>query len=168
MFGEAFTVICALLGIIGLIFLAFWATGWLRKRFGTGSFGSAGRIIKIRECIGIAQDKQLLIVTVGSKTMLIGVTQSAVTKICDLNEEDLSVPDTEAVPPESGFMHSLKKAFAERKSGSSGAAGADFGEMLGSGGAESLSSNAEAFGGSTEETESKKDGRQSEDEKNNF
>lgn len=168
MFGEAFTVICALLGIIGLIFLAFWATGWLRKRFGTGSFGSAGRIIKVRECMGIAQDKQLMIVTVGSKTMLIGVTQSAVTKICDLDEEDLLLPDTEAVPPENGFMQSLKKAFAERKGGSSGAAGADFGEMFGSTGAKSLSSTVEAFGGSTEETESEKDGRQSENEENNF
>lgn len=146
MFSEAFTVICALLGIIGLIFLAFWASAWLRKRFGTGGFGSAGRIIKVRECMGIAQDKQLMIVTVGSKTMLIGVTQSAVTKICDLDEEDLTVPDTEAVPSENGFMQSFKRAFAERKGGGAGA----------------------AFGGGTEETESEKDGRQSENEKNNF
>ncbi len=115
MFSEVFTVICALLGIIGLIFLAFWASAWLRKRFGTGGFGSAGRIIKIREFIGIAQDKQLMIVTVGKRNMLIGVTPGAVSKICDLDEEDITAAEDDSIPAEAGFMQSFKKAFAERK-----------------------------------------------------
>ncbi len=114
MFSEVFTIICALLGIIGLIFLAFFAAGWLKKHFGAGGFGSAGGRIKIRECVGIAQDKQLMIVTVGRKTMLIGVTQGAVSKICDLDEEDMSIEEDSA-PAESGFMQSFKKALAERK-----------------------------------------------------
>lgn len=112
MFSEIFTVICALLGIIGLIFLACYATKWLNKRF---NIGNAGRIIKIRECIGIAQDKQLMIVTVGKKNMLIGVTPGAVSKICDLDEEDITAVEDDSVPAEAGFMQSFKKAFAERK-----------------------------------------------------
>lgn len=115
MLGEVFTVICALLGIIGLIFLAFYAAGWLRKRFGVGGLGQPGRVIKIREYMGIAQDKQLMIVTVGSKTMLIGVTANAVTKICDLDNEDIAALEAEEISDENGFMQSLKKAFAERK-----------------------------------------------------
>jgi len=115
-FSEVFTVVCALLGVVGLMFLAFWAAGWLRKRFGSGGFGSANRAVKIRECTGIGQDKQLIIVTVGSKTMLLGVTPNAVTKVCDLEEEDIAAL-TEESPQQGGFAQSLKKALAERKGG---------------------------------------------------
>ena len=114
MFGEVFTVICALLGIIVLIFLAFYADGWLRKRFNIGGFSASGqRTVKIIEYTGIAQDKQLMIVSVGKKIMLLGVTANSVSKICDLDEEDLVTPD-EGMTSESGFMQSLKKVFAEK------------------------------------------------------
>lgn len=117
MFSEIFTVVCALLGIIGLMFLAFYASRWLNKHF-NGGFGGSRKMIKIIECIGIAPDKQLMIVEVGSKYMLIGVTPNSVNKICDLDDEDILLPDSgdtvPAVPAESGFIRSLKKAFAER------------------------------------------------------
>ena len=96
------------------MFLTFFAARWLNNRFHTGAFGSGQRTVKIIECIGIAQDKQLMIVTVGSKTMLLGVTPNSVSKICDLDEEDLAVPEGTDTSSESGFMKSLKKAFAER------------------------------------------------------
>lgn len=115
MFGEVFTVVCALLGIIGLMFLAFYASRWLNKRVNSGGFGGAGqKAVRIIECTGIAPDKQLMIIKVGKRTMLIGVTPNAVNKICDLDEEDVYLPADETVPAESGFMQSLKKAFAEK------------------------------------------------------
>ena len=114
MFGEVFTVICALLGIIGLMFLTYFAARWLNNRFHTGAFGPGQRTVKIIECIGIAQDKQLMIVTVGKKIMLLGVTPNSVSKICDLDEDDLPASEDNGIPAESGFMKSLKKAFAER------------------------------------------------------
>lgn len=120
MFTEVFTVVCALLGIIGLIFLAFYAQRWLHKRFNSGSFGMGQKAVKIVECVSIAQDKQLMIVTAGRKNMLIGVTPNAVTKICDLDEEDLppeESSDTPAAPYGSAFMKSLKKAFSEKNRG---------------------------------------------------
>ena len=114
MFGEVFTVICALLGIIGLMFLAFYAARWLNKRFNIGGFSASGqKTVRIIEYISIAQDKQLMIVAVGKKTMLLGVTANSVNKICDLDEEDLVCNDTEPASG-SGFMQSLKKVFAEK------------------------------------------------------
>lgn len=113
MVGETFTVICALLGIIGLIFLSLYSVGWLKKRMSGGSFGG-GNSVKIRECVAVAQDKQLMIVSVGSKTMLIGVTVNSINKICDLDEEDIAAYETAGIPAEGGFIQSLKKAFAER------------------------------------------------------
>lgn len=114
MIGEAFTVICALLGIIGLIFLSLYAANWLRKH-AAGGFGNAGNNIKIRECAAVAQDKQLMIITVGKKTMLIGVTVNSVNKICDLDEDDIAAAEAEDTPAEGGFVQCLKKAIAERK-----------------------------------------------------
>lgn len=114
MFGEVFTVICALLGIIGLMFLAFYAARWLNKRFNIGGFSTSGqRTVRIIEYIGIAQDKQLMVVSAGKKLMLLGVTPNSISKICDLDEEDLAVKD-EGIPSESGFMQNLKKVFAEK------------------------------------------------------
>lgn len=139
MVGQTFTVICALLGIIGLIFLSLYSVGWLKKHIHGGGFGNSGNAIRIRECVGIAQDKQLMIITVGSKTMLIGVTVNSVNKICDLSEEDIAAYEADDVPAEGGFIQSLKKALAERN-----AANADPG---------------------AESPESKKDGR---NEKNDF
>lgn len=118
MFSEVFTVVCALLGIIGLMFLAFYASRWLNRHFNGGSFGGSRKMIKIIECTGVAPDKQLMIVEVGNKRMLIGVTPNSVNKICDLDEDDILLYENSdtvpAVPAESGFMRSLKKAFAER------------------------------------------------------
>lgn len=114
MFSEVFTVICALLGIIGLIFLAYFAARWLNKRFNMGGFAYGQRTVKIIECVSIAQDKQLMIVAVGRKNMLIGVTPNAVTKICDLDEEDMPAPESGDASAESGFMRSFKKVFAEK------------------------------------------------------
>lgn len=114
MIGEAFTVICALLGVIGLLFLTFYAYKWLNKHRMSGGFGYNNRSIKIVEYVSIAQDKQLMIVTVGSKKMLLGVTPNAVTKVCDLDDEDI-VPENKSDDEDSGlFMKSLKKAFAEK------------------------------------------------------
>ena len=114
MFGEVFTVICALLGIIGLMFLAFYAARWLNKRFNIGGFSASGqKTVRIIEYTGIAQDKQLMVVSVGKKLMLLGVTANSINKICDLDEEDLAVPD-EGSLSESGFMQNLKKVFAEK------------------------------------------------------
>lgn len=114
MIGEVFTVICALLGVIGLLFLTFYAYKWLNKHRMSGGFGYNNRSIKIVEYVSIAQDKQLMIVTVGSKKMLLGVTPNAVTKVCDLDDEDIAVYESESEDEESGFMKSFKKAFAEK------------------------------------------------------
>ncbi len=119
MIGEVFTVICALLGVIGLLFLTFYAYKWLNKHRMSGGFGYNNRSIKIVEYVSIAQDKQLMIVTVGSKKMLIGVTPNAVTKVCDLDDEDIVVPESNSEDEDDGlFMKSFRKAFAERNKAS--------------------------------------------------
>lgn len=125
--SEIFTVICALLGVIGLIFITYFATRWLNKKFRNVGYNGSQNGIKIVECLGISQDKQLIVVRVGNKKMLLGVTPDSIRKLSDLDEEDMALvekkPDENS---EGSFMENLKKAFLSRNNGeSSGISGTD-------------------------------------------
>jgi len=113
MVTETLTVLVSLLGVIGLIFLTYLGTKWLNKKFRFGGLYGTANGIKIVECIGIAQDRQLMIVRAGKKLMLLGVTPGSVAKICDLDEDDL-VDLSEPQAVNTGFLSSFKKVFAEK------------------------------------------------------
>ena len=111
--SEVFMVIAALLGIVGLLFLTFYATKWFNKKMRNTGWNGAQNGIKIIECMGIAQDKQLLVVKVGSKSMLLGVTPGSVTKLSDLDDDDIAkLEENAAAAP--GFADTLKNAFANK------------------------------------------------------
>lgn len=112
--SDYLLVICALLGVIGLIFLTYYATKWLNKKFRNVGYNGSHNGIKIVECLGIAQDKQLIAVRVGKKAMLLGVTPSTVTKLSDLDEEDMSILEQPQELSGSSFMDNLKNAFANK------------------------------------------------------
>ena len=63
-----------------------------------------------------------MIVSVGKRIMLLGITPNSVSKICDLDQEDLVSENDAEISPEPGFMKSLKKAFAERNRSGEGEA----------------------------------------------
>jgi flagellar biosynthetic protein FliO len=114
--GEFFLVLFSLLGVIGLIFLTYYGARWMNRKFNNGQGFNSSKGIKIVECTGISPDKQLIVVTVGKKNMLLGVTPSSVSKICDLDDEDMNViRDNAAASVESNFLASLKKAVADRQ-----------------------------------------------------
>mgnify|MGYP003299335991 CR=1 FL=1 len=111
--SEVFMVIAALLGIIGLLFLTFYLTKWLNKKFRNTGWNGGQNGIKIIECMGIAQDKQLLVVKVGCRSMLLGVTPNSVTKLSDLDENDMALLE-ENNQNSSGFADTFKNAFANK------------------------------------------------------
>lgn len=111
--SDIFMVIAALLGIVGLMFLTFYGTKWLNKKFRNTGWNGAQNGIEIVECMGIAQDKQLLVVKVGSKAMLLGVTPGSVTKLSDLDENDVALLKSRSAEGES-FADSFKNAFLNR------------------------------------------------------
>ncbi len=113
--SDYFMVIAALLGVVGLLFLTFYATKWLNKRFHGGGLNGRQNGIKIVECTGIAPDKQLVVVKVGSKSMLLGVTPNSVTKLSDLDERDMiMLEQNNAQSGSSSFLDNLKNAVAGR------------------------------------------------------
>lgn len=108
-------VFASLLGVIGLIFLAAFGAKWVNKKFNYGNISSSSKGIKIIEAVGIAQDKQLIIVSVGNKYMLLGVTQASVSKICDLDLSDIEEISSASKTEESAFLVNFKKAFSEAR-----------------------------------------------------
>lgn len=112
---EYLMVFVSLLGVIGLIFLTYFGARWLNKKFNFGSTFGASSSIKIVECASVAQDKQLMIVSVGGKYMLLGVTPGSISKICDLDDYEITNNES-SKSDESTFLANFKKAFAENTS----------------------------------------------------
>lgn len=84
------SVIFALLALIGVLILAYFTTRWLARRTG----GGRGKgIIKIIDRQFVAQDKSFLVVRAGKKILLVGQTSHSITKLAELDEEDLIVDD---------------------------------------------------------------------------
>ena len=109
-------MICSLLGVIGLIFLVYYGTRWLNKKFRSTGWNGLERGIKIIDCIGVAQDKQLLVVKVGKKGMLLGVAPNSITKLCDIDDDDISDMQRETEENSSvSFSESFKNVFFMKK-----------------------------------------------------
>ncbi|MGN1304452.1 MAG: FliO/MopB family protein [Oscillospiraceae bacterium] len=118
---ELLMVICSLLGVIGLIFLVYYGTRWLNKKFRSTGWNGLERGIKIIDCIGIAQDKQLMVVKVGKKGMLLGVAPNSISKLCDIDDDDISDMQRETEEKSSvSFSESLKNAFFKNNNAENG------------------------------------------------
>ena len=105
---EIILVITSLLGVIGLIFLTYFAGKWLNRRM----YSVTGKTVRVLERENLGQDKCVVIVKAGSKYMLLGVTQHHIDKLCDLDENDIS-EQLKAPPAPAGgksFLENLKIA----------------------------------------------------------
>lgn len=87
-----------------VLFLAYHATKFLGKRFSMSSAGT--RYIKVLDRVVVGQDRVILLLQVGGKTMLVGMTQQGVAKLSDIDEEDLVELSTDAGHP--AFSDTLK------------------------------------------------------------
>lgn len=110
-------VIFSLLGVIGLIFLVYFGTRWINKKFRSTSWNSLDDGIKIIDCLGIAQDKQLLVIKAGKKGMLLGVSTNSITKICDIDDDDIEEMQRGlAEKTDTPFSDIFRKAFSKNNS----------------------------------------------------
>ena len=98
------SVVLALLALIGVLILAYFTTRWLARRSG----GGRGKgYIKILDRQFIAQDKSFLVLRVGKKILLVGHTAQNMTKLADIDEDDLVA---DASGPEADFADILRNA----------------------------------------------------------
>ena len=82
---EILTVLFALLGVVVLIFLRYYGANWLNKRV---KFPGNG-MLKVHERVNLGSDKAVMVVSVGEQYMLLGVTQSNINKISDLQKDEI-------------------------------------------------------------------------------
>ncbi|OJU14281.1 MAG: hypothetical protein BGN88_08810 [Clostridiales bacterium 43-6] len=90
--------------IVGLvIWLSYWGTKWLSKRFNTIS---AGKHIKIMDRTMLSQDKFLVLTKVNGKVYFLGVTSQSIETISTMDESEF--PKEEPVV-EQDFASILKE-----------------------------------------------------------
>jgi len=91
---EWIQLIISLSGVIGLIILLYYLMRKLNKRF-TVTGGSKLRVI---DRANTGRDSSLLVVSVGGKLMLIGVSAGKIEKLCDLDisEEEYLEPSAQS------------------------------------------------------------------------
>lgn len=83
----AFEVILGLIMFAGILWLSYFATKNLAKKFSLN--GKGGQNLKIIETVSTGRESRLLLVKAGEKFLLIGVTPSNLTLISELSGENI-------------------------------------------------------------------------------
>ena len=81
-------LVCALVGVIALIFLFFWVLRKVNK----GILTTGGKRLKVLDRASLGGEKSVVVVSVAGKCMVLGVTAGRIDKIDDLSltEEEYS------------------------------------------------------------------------------
>lgn len=101
-------LVCALVGVIALIFLFFW----LLRKVNKGILTTGGKRLKVLDRASLGGEKSVVVVSVAGKCMVLGVTAGRIDKIEDLSlteEEYLS----ELYPEGSGRQDNFFAAFSD-------------------------------------------------------
>lgn len=112
---EYFGLICALIGILGLILVLFWALRKLNK----GVLTSGGKRLKVLDRAVLGGEKSVIVVSVAGKCMVLGVTASKIEKIADLDIteeeylEQLYPTDSTGASGKGGFFAAFTDALAK-------------------------------------------------------
>ena len=105
------TILFAIITLVGVLVLAYLTTRWLSS----SSLGRRGKgIIEILDRQPAAQDKSLLVVRVGKKILFVGVSSQNITKLTELDEDDISAASS---PSDQDFASALKSALGRRLGG---------------------------------------------------
>lgn len=113
--GNGFlSVLFAFAALILVLVLAWLSARWLGRRAGGGQ-GKGNIEVLDRQYVG--QDRCLMIVRVGSRTMLLGVTQNQINKLSDLDEAEIRIAPA---APEADFSAVIRKALDRFNQGKGG------------------------------------------------
>ncbi len=77
------------LGVLFIIFLAYWGTRWLSKKYNRIC---TGKYIKILERVALGQDKSLVLMEMAEKTYLLGVSPKGIDAISVFEEGQIKEP----------------------------------------------------------------------------
>jgi flagellar protein FliO/FliZ len=103
----------SLAGVIGLILFMFWMLRKVQKQTAIAS-GSKLRII---DRANTGRDSSLLVVSVGGKLMLVGVSTGTMVKLCDLDlsEEEYFGSEEQGDKPSYTFAEALSSVIFKKR-----------------------------------------------------
>lgn len=102
------TALTTLAALVAVLLAAWFILRWMGRKM-PGQTGS--RHIKVLDRVTVSQNQGLLLVSVGGKIMLIGFSDGAVQKLCDVDESAL---EADAPIQQPGFS-SLLQTFMQRR-----------------------------------------------------
>ena len=105
---EYVQLVCALIGVLALIFLFFW----ILRKVNKGILSVSGKRLKVLDRASLGGEKSVVVVSVAGKCMVLGVTAGRIDKI-----EDLSITEeeymSELYPEGSGRQDNFFAAFSD-------------------------------------------------------
>ena len=105
--GRVITVLFTIVLFAAILYLAYLTTKFIGKKYSISS-GMSGKNLKIIDSLSLAPDKVLMIVKAGGKTVLVGLSRDHMEYICDVDENELTIPEEGASAP---FSQDLIGAF---------------------------------------------------------
>lgn len=100
------TMLLMLLLFIGILFLAWWTTRLIARKSGP-VLGGGTQNMKILEKLCMGQDKNLLLVRVADKTLLLSATGEEIRLLCEVDGQALQLDETAA--PQTSFLEVLRR-----------------------------------------------------------
>lgn len=104
---EVLQALGLLVVFVLVLVLAYFTTKWVGKRYGGGAAGGMAGNIRVVDRVTLGPDWMLCIVEAAGKTMLLGVTQQRIEKLCDVEASELLPPRQGDTAP---FAAALKNA----------------------------------------------------------
>lgn len=109
---EIFSAAVMLLCVAAILFLAYWFT----RHVASGkviSGGSARSHMRVRDRLSLGTNKMLLIVSIGERWLVLGVTGEQITQIAELDPEQIQAweeQDRQGTQTPAGFADILSNA----------------------------------------------------------
>lgn len=111
-YGSIFKMLAALVVVIGCIYGGLYLLGRLMGR--RGKAGARGRNLEVLESTYVGPKKSVSLLRVGERSVLVGVTDSGISMLTELNaQETASLLASQEAPAEEPFGAFLKTAYAK-------------------------------------------------------
>lgn len=114
--GRVFTVLFTIILFVIILYLAYLTTRYIGKKY--SAFGGVnGKNIKVIDRMAVSQDKLLMIVKAGGKTMLIGVSKDHMEFLSELDESQLTASEdgaSEEAPLTPDFVSAFKTVLSDK------------------------------------------------------
>lgn len=120
------------LGVLFIIFLAYIGTKWLSRRYTNLSRSNQ---MKVLERISLGQDKSIVLVSIGKKAYLLGVSAKGIDALQNFDEGDFIIPQeiTHEKVDFSNLFNELSKKCNNLGTGIGSSIGSGIGSSIGSG-----------------------------------